>query len=399
MPISDKITYGYKDLGILTAEISYVKSRSECHPYYPSDGNCTPYLPIFASPMTSVVSGKNFSTFHVNGIDTVIPRDKYNPLDDRMALMKQGLWVAVSLDELNSLFCNEKKTWLEPHKTYKICVDVANGTMANLYDTCKRAKRVSLKQNYNLTIMTGNINNPATYGWVRRLNNSFREKYKVDQLVIDYLRLNIGSGDGCITAPRTGIYCGKASLIDECNAIKQKYNGYCCPKIVADGGIKDFGDVCKALALGADYVMIGSVFARMIESAGEKTLSEFTPDFDLPSQSIDDYTDFDYNDEYDVWNAVYKVDGKRYCFGEIDVKFFGMASGDGQRSMTGKKTKNSEGVTKMLKVNFSLPKWVNIMTGCLKSAMSYCNSYTLEDFIGKQTLVVLSQNEINSLNK
>lgn len=197
MPISNKITYGYKDLGILTAEISYVKSRSECHPYYPSDGNCTPYLPIFASPMTSVVSSKNFFTFHVNGIDTVIPRDKYNPLDDRMALMKQGQWVAVSLDELNSLFCDKKKTWLEPYKTYKICVDVANGTMANLYDTCKRAKRVSLKQNYNLTIMTGNINNPATYGWVRRLNNGFREKYKVDQLVIDYLRVGIGGGDGC----------------------------------------------------------------------------------------------------------------------------------------------------------------------------------------------------------
>lgn len=395
MPISDKITYGYKDLGILTAEISYVKSRSECHPYYPSDGNCTPYLPIFASPMTSVVSGKNFSTFHVNGIDTVIPRDMYNPLDDRMALMKQGLWVAVSLDELDSLFCNEKKTWLEPYKTYKICVDVANGTMANLYDTCKRAKRVSLKQNYNLTIMTGNINNPATYGWVRRLNNGFREKYKVDQLVVDYLRLNIGSGDGCITAPRTGVYCGKASLIDECNKIKQEYNGYCCPKIVADGGIKDFGDVCKALALGADYVMIGSVFARMIESSGEKTISSL--DFKLPSQRLEAYSDLEYDDTLGQWVGTYK-DGCQYTM-DIDVKFFGMASGDGQRSMTGKKTKNSEGVTKMLKVNFSLPKWVNIMTSCLKSAMSYCNSYTLDDFIGKQTLVVLSQNELNSLNK
>ena len=395
MPISNKITYGYKDLGILTAEISYVKSRSECHPYYPSDGNCTPYLPIFASPMTSVVSGKNFSTFNVNGIYTIIPRDKYNPLDDRMALMKQGQWVAVSLDELNSLFCNENKTWLEPYKTYKICVDVANGAMAHLYDTCKRAKRVSLKQNYNLIIMTGNINNSATYGWVRRLNNGFREKYKVNDLVIDYIRLNIGSGDGCITAPRTGIYRGKASLIDECNQIKQEYNGYCCPKIVADGGIKDFGDVCKALALGADYVMIGSVFARMIESAGEKTIGSL--DFTLPSQRLEAYSDLEYDDTLGQWVGTYR-NGVRYTM-DIDVKFFGMASGDGQRSMTGKKTKNSEGVTKMLKVNFSLPKWVNIMTSCLKSAMSYCNSYTLEDFIGKQTLVVLSQNEINSLNK
>ena len=394
MPISDKITYGYKDLGILTAEISYVKSRSECYPYYPSDGNCTPYLPIFASPMTSVVNSENFTTFHINGIDTVIPRDKYNPLETRMSMMQRGLWVAVSLDELNSMFCNEKKTWLEPYKTYKICVDVANGVMAHLYDTCKRAKRVALKKNYNLTIMTGNIDNPATYGWVRRLNNGFREKYKVDNLVIDYLRVGIGGGDGCITSPRTGIHCGQASLIDECNKIKHEYNGYCCPKIIADGGIKDFGDVVKALALGADYVMIGSVFARMIESAGEKTISSL--DFELPSQCVEDYSDFEYDDVLGQWVGTYK-DGTKHAM-DIDVKFFGMASGDGQRSMKGAKTKNSEGVTKMLKVNFSLPKWVNIMTGCLKSAMSYCNSYTLEDFIGKQTLVVMSQNEINSLN-
>lgn len=205
----------------------------------------------------------------------------------------------------------------------------------------------------------------------------------------------------CTTSPRTGVHCGQASLIDECNQIKHEYNGYCCPKIVADGGIKDFGDVVKALALGADYVMIGSVFARTIESSGEKEV--VLPPFYYDEEerfpfNPDDYTNMEYDDKAGTWSLTNK-NGSVYRHCDINVKFFGMASGDGQRSMNGEKTKNSEGVTKILKVNFSIRKWVNIMTSCLKSAMSYCNSYTLEDFIGKQTLVVLSQNEINSLNK
>ena len=48
------------------------------------------------------------------------------------------------------------------------------------------------------------------------------------------------------------------------------------PKIIADGGIRNYDHVIKALALGADYVMIGSLFAQCIESAGEKTYKTIT---------------------------------------------------------------------------------------------------------------------------
>lgn len=399
MPISDNITYNYKDLGILSAEISYVKSRSECNPYYCDFVDKTTYLPIFASPMTSVVSASNYDEFAKNHLYAVIPRDKNLPIERRIALMKEGKWVAFGLNEFEDIFCNVE--WVNTFgiAAYNVCVDVANGVMENLYNVCKQAKRLSLEKAYRLNLMTGNINNPETYEWIRRLNNGFYEKYGKHELVIDYIRLGIGPGEACTTTPQTGIHIGQASLVDECNSIRHKHNNHCCPKIVADGGIKCFGDVVKALALGADYVMIGSLFARTIESAGEKSISALTPDFDLPSQSLNDYTDLEYDNEYNVWNGAYKGDGKRYAFGGIDVTFFGMASGNGQRSMNGKKTKQSEGTTKILSVNFTLEKWSTLMAGCIKSAMSYCNSFTLDDFIGKQELVVLSQNEINSLNK
>lgn len=385
------ITYGYKDLGILGAEISYVKSRSECNPFYKRL-----HLPIFASPMTSVVSEENYSKFEENGLYAIIPRDNNMTMEKRINLLLEGKWVAFGLYEFEDVFCNEEFCKTLPEKTLSVCVDIANGHMENLYNICKKAKRVSLDKKYQLIIMAGNIDNPLVYDWVRRLNNGFFEKN--GQIVIDYLRLGIGGGDGCTTTPQTGVHMGQASLIDECNQIRHKYCGKGCPLIVADGGIKGFDDVVKALALGANYVMIGSIFARTIESAGEKTLTSLTLDFELPSQRFDDYTDYDYDNDYGVWRATYK-DGKTYAFGDISVKFFGMASGNGQRSMSGEKTKHSEGTTKILTVNFTLEKWSKIMAHCIRCAMSYCNSFTLEDFIGKQELVVLSQNELNSLNK
>ena len=76
----------------------------------------------------------------------------------------------------------------------------------------------------------------------------------------------------CITTSNVSIHYPQASLINECYKIKQKYSSDrdFLPKIVADGGIRNYDHVIKALALGADYVMIGSLFAQCIESAGIK---------------------------------------------------------------------------------------------------------------------------------
>lgn len=65
----------------------------------------------------------------------------------------------------------------------------------------------------------------------------------------------------CITKNNTGIYHCMASLINEC-----KDSG---KTIIADGGIREVGDFCKAIALGADMVMMGSVLAKAHESPAE----------------------------------------------------------------------------------------------------------------------------------
>ena len=165
------LTYGYKDVGIVPAEISYVKSRSECNPYYGFFGGKQNILPLFASPMSSVISDNNYETFEEHGITSIIPRNI--PFEKRKELLFKGAWTGFSLSEFEELFCNEETYEKLPIMEYRVCIDIANGEMACLYDICKKAKKMSLGRAYVLTIMTGNIGNPATYNWIRRLNNGF----------------------------------------------------------------------------------------------------------------------------------------------------------------------------------------------------------------------------------
>ena len=105
----------------------------------------------------------------------------------------------------------------------------------------------------------------------------------------------------CITSTQTAIHYPIASLIEQCYRIKlqisettneiaekrhidtkyyvkSQFNTECCmsrPMIVADGGIRGYADVIKALALGADYVMIGSLFTGLLESAAPLIIESY----------------------------------------------------------------------------------------------------------------------------
>jgi len=253
----------------------------------------------------------------------------------------------------------------------------------------------------------------------------------------------------CITTSNVSIHYPQASLINECYKIRKELyrtmkednskdsnysikifpNQYEFPKIVADGGIRNYDHVIKALALGADYVMIGSLFAQCIESAGEKTTKSSTK---LPLRfPIERYKDFSvdskgnfkayYTDEYikeasKAWEeSLVNSPDKQHAqlsynrriddlkqektIGQINVKFFGMASADGQKSITGKKTKTAEGITKYLPVLYTINGWVNNMISYLRSAMSYTNHTTIQSFIGTPSLIVNSISEIHAVNK
>ena len=429
--LSQKIGYSYNDVTIVPETISNIKSRSECDPYIDEK------LPIFASPMASVISEENYKIFEANKIIPILPRIQKYDINYRIKKMHQGWWVAVSLKELENDIMNDLQTTPElNNKDYRICVDIANGHMKYLYAECVLAKTLARRHGINLTIMTGNIANAKTYEWIYKnaLCEVEENGHKYYDCVIDYIRVGIGGGHGCITTSNTSIHYPQASLIDECKRIKESVvcNKYIRkkPAIVADGGIRNYDHVIKALALGADYVMIGSLFAQCIESAGKKTYTNIhqTTPIEFPSSrykdfSVDSKGNFKayYTDEYikeasQTWEeALVNSPDKQHAqlsyniriddlkqeksIGCIDVKFFGMASADGQKSINGKKIKTSEGITKWLPVKYTLVGWVENMISYLRSAMSYTDCKDVKEFIGKPELIVNSISEIQAVNK
>lgn len=363
--IREKIGYGYNDLTIVPCKISKIRHRKECNPYT-LNGN----LPLFTAPMYSVVCKENISIYEQNKINTILPRAKEIDYE----YLKSGKWIALSLDQFIDTFIENINADIKDGAAYNVCIDIANGHMIDLYKAINEAKEIARKNDYVLTIMTGNIANPETYRWIC-MNSE-----------VAYIRLSIGSGAACITTPQTGVHYPIASLIEECHNIQQEmlnsFDCKCVPFIVADGGIHGYGDINKALALGADYVMVGSEFAACYDSASKIVNfveNQGKPDFNLDEES------------------------KRKVIKEYNIEkiHFGMASKEAQRIYNEGSTsfKTAEGTFKVLKCKHTIKSWTDNFADYLRSAMSYTGCKSLQEYIGKVDLVVNSNSEIFSVNK
>jgi glutamate synthase domain-containing protein 2 len=167
-----------------------------------------------------------------------------------------------------------------------------------------------------------------------------------------------------------------ASLIHECYQVSC---GLASPaKIVADGGFKSYADIIKALALGADYVMLGSILNKALESAGDTYLAN-------SDESINQYS----KETADLFNYGTKM----------FKKFRGMSTKEAQKAMGKTELKTSEGVSRMQPVEYTLEGWVENFKSYLSSAMSYSNAATIQDFIGNAKWNMISTNSLNRFKK
>ena len=371
--MNDYIKLNYNDITIIPEVTTRISSRSECNPY-DNDG----FLPIFASCMSSVVSMENVKIFNDSKIRAVIPRT-YS-YDERLKFLSidRTNFVAFSLNETKELFADGKlqTPFLNTLFPIRICIDLANGHMDSLIETVK-----SIKSNLGnkVIIMTGNIANPETY--------------KIyEEAGVDFVRVSIGSGAACITSSLTGVHFPVFSLLKDIYEIKQNINGKC--KIVADGGIRDYRDVQKAL-IYADYAMIGSVLNSAIDSAGVAKYGKCYWNINgfkilRPFKTLLKYNRVVNPKDYqkvltDIKNG--KV--------EVWKEYFGMASKKAQKLInesnnTNNKLKTSEGTIKRNKVSFSISGWAENETDALRSAMSYTDSKNLEEFKESKWVVVMN---------
>lgn len=356
----------YDDITIVPEAVTDICSRSQCIPY-DEDG----YLPIFASCMSSVVSIENTVDFNAAKIRTVIPRSY--PLDKRFDFLfeNEGNFVAFSLNEAEKYF-HEQSGIAPPSKfdekrPLRICIDLANGHMKCLLDLVKKIKSVYGKK---VIIMTGNIANPETY------------KY-YEEAGVDYCRVSIGTGNVCSTSSNTAIHFPVFSLLKEIYEVKKSIDGKC--KIIADGGIHGFRDVQKAL-IYADYVMIGSLFNKAIESAGKTTYGTFYWNIrgkkiarplktlfyfgrEVPKEKYGEVMSLIKQGKLTVWKELYGMSTK------IAQSLINQAN-----SVETKKLKTAEGLLKYQKVEYNINGWAENETDYLRSAMSYTNSRNLDEY-------------------
>lgn len=372
--------YSYNDVVIRPNEISRIKHRSECNALLRHDKH---HLPIFTAPMSTVVDLNNYELFEKNHIYPIIPRNI--ALEDRLYIMqKQDIWIAVSLKEFEDCFCKTNPNWLT--NTKHVLIDVANGHMQQIYDLVKIAKSI---YHDSLIVMVGNVANPQIY----------QIAYESG---VDYIRAGIGGGAGCITSSNTAIHYPMASLISELAEEKERIFRTLpqheihppLPAIVADGGVRNYSDVIKALALGADYVMIGSVFAALVESAAPiqyQVVGTENSWFNRVLTTAEQYS-------LQEIDQVFKLPSGEKLHHPTKI-FYGMASKEGQIAINGVKTKTSEGIKKTLAVTTNLHKWVDNMIAYIQSCMSYLGIRYIEEIADESDVFVISENTRLSINK
>lgn len=354
------IKFDFDDILISPAVLSSINSRKTVKIM---DGKGM--LPLFTAPMDTVTDLAHRKIYEENLIYPIIPRTETRNFNTRDIIGTMG-WMALSLDQVDQLFINSPL--MESSSPFFVCIDIANGHMKRLFGTISKVKEIYGDQ---LILMAGNVANPATF-------------FELSSAGADYVRVGVGNGSGCSTSVHTGIGYPLASLIHDIHVMKSLKTG-AHSKIVADGGIRKYADIIKALALGADYVMCGGIFNKALESAGHTfAANKKFEGYTVPGDKVDQYSE-EVRTAFKMGSLFYK-------------KFRGMSTKEVQAHL-GNEIRSSEGVTRMIQVEYTLSGWVDNFKDYLSSAMSYTDNHDLEGFIGKPDWHLISQNSLNRFNK
>lgn len=340
------IKFDLNDIVLIPSEETKINSRSECDTNICFNNN--DFLPLFAAPMDTVISSENYQKFIDLGIIPCIPRGLNLKSLPNSNFYFQSFSLQHIEDSLNSIYS-------DLFNYENILIDIANAHMKKIVDIVKEIK----KRFPDVKLMVGNVANPETFA-------------NLGLAGADFVRCSIGSGNACTTAANVSINYPMGSLITECKKIKTELN--LKTKIVADGGMKNYSDIIKAIGLGADFVMVGSLFNKSIESAG-----------------------FNYLYGIKISNNLSK---KLWKWGfSIKKKYRGMSTKSVQKNWGKSKLTTSEGITKFQKVEYTLEQWVENFRDYLKSAMSYCNAKKLSEFIGHAQYVFITENARKRFDK
>ena len=297
-------------------------------------------VPFLSSAMDTVTESKMaIAMARAGGIGIIHRNLKIKKQSDEVKKVKKNnLFVGAAIGT-NKEDIERAKSLLD-YGVDLIVIDTAHGHSEKVLKVLSKLKKIS-KQT---TICVGNI---ATGEAARQLYNSGA----------DIIKVGIGPGSICTTRMVAGIGVPQISAIIEVKKALSKKK----IKIISDGGIKFSGDIAKALAAGADGIMMGSIFAGTDESPGKK---------------------------FKIKDKIYK---HYRGMGSIGAMSSGSANRYFQKNYKDKKKFVPEGVEGRVEYKGSVSKIIYQLQGGLRSSMGYIGAKNLDEIKKKAKFIKITK--------
>lgn len=241
----DDVFLDYDQIFLVPSK-TIVISRQECDTSV-TFGKAKFDLPVIPANMKSVVNQDTCRYLHDKNLFYIMHRFDMSIYDFVVSCNKIGMHSSISIGVNDFSYQELKKI---NHIDY-ITLDVANAWALNAKDMISY-----IADNFpDSTFIVGNIATPE----------ACEEIISWGQGSINAIKCGIAGGKVCITKNKTGFHIPMVNTVAYCSKVCKKHGIFC----IADGGVVEHGDVAKAIALGADMVMAGSLFAGYEESAGD----------------------------------------------------------------------------------------------------------------------------------
>lgn len=239
----------YDDILLLPTN-SDINSRNDVN-LFNKDG----YIPIFSAPMLNISEPKVIIELSKLGGVGILHRffkdsikERYEKLNQIIDVLPSNYGISIGVHDFN-----EELKFVEyavNHGCKFVVIDTASGYLEKTIKAVETLKLFRETNYFTFKIIAGNV-------------VDYIGAYNLAKAGADIIRINIGTGVQCTTSKAIGIGCPPLTAIKDCSGIKNTYPNI---MLLADGGIYNSGRALKALAFGADGIMVGSLFGRALEA-------------------------------------------------------------------------------------------------------------------------------------